>query len=152
MHQCMNVRQARKLFAMRLERAKVLESNRAFAGPDLAHPLEVRCELLSSSLAPELPFSSGRKIAIEPARAIFLGEVRHVHMEMHSRAKRERNEPRSGPEVQLCPYPATPFRAAHSAALLALPAREAGKMQSEASGINPEAMLRLVIAAGMERS
>jgi len=152
MHQCMNVRQARKLFAMRLERAKVLESNRAFPGPDLAHPLEVRCELLSSSLAPELPFSSGRKIAIEPASTIFLGEVRHVHVKMHSRPKRERDEPRSGPEVQLCPYPATPFCAAHSAALFALTAGKAGKVQRQASGVHPEALLRLVVAAGMERS
>ena len=152
MHQGMNVREAGKLFAMRLKGRKVLDADRAFALPTLADPLEVCRELLSGSLATELPFSLRRKIAVTPASAIFPLEVGHVHVEMHIRAKREREEPRSRPYRKLRPCPLTPFCGAHSATLGTLSARNARKMQGEGTRINPHTLLRVVIAAGVERS
>ena len=150
MHQGMNVREAGKLFAMRLKGHKVLDADRAFALPTLADPLEICRELLSGSLATELPFSLRREIAVMPASAIFPLEVGHVHVEMHIRAEREREEPRSRPYRKLRPCPLTPFCGAHSATLLALSAGNAGKMQREGTRINPHTLLRVVIAASMK--
>ena len=151
MDERMNVREASKLFAMRLKGRKILDADRAFALPTLADPLEVCRELLSGSLTTELPFSLRRKIAVMPASAIFPLEVGHVHVEMHIMAEREREEPRSRPCRKLRPCPLTPFCAAHSATLRALSTWNAGKMQREGTRINPHTLLRVIVAASVKR-